>query len=653
MRSWRSKGKHRDPVPARRGAGTEHHGLGGSTRSLRSHSSGSWKAKIKGEGESTRTFGSEDLRIILLRCGHRRGGKDEPGAEKQNMRVDRERDRGSPASHRDKARQWGPERSRGYLNVGSAHSRCSVCNHSKVGQCPQPGGSDSPSTCPATPAAWEGPGPSRGPAPSPVQAAHLEPPPEEGTGDLGGSPEASDAAGDMSSPDGPSFPSSGLLSGGTSPSGDEGFFPFVLERRDSFLGGGPGPEEPEDLALQLQQKEKDLLLAAELGKMLLERNEELRRQLETLSTQHSEREERLQQENHELRRGLAARGAEWEARAVELEGDVEALRAQLGEQRSEQQDSGRERARALGELSEQNLRLSQQLAQASQTEQELQRELDTLRGQCQAQALAGAELRTRLESLQGENQMLQSRRQDLEAQIRGLREEVEKGQGRLQTTHEELLLLKRERREHSLELERARSEAGEALSALRRLQRRVSELEEESRLQDADVSSASLQSELAHSLEEYGQGAVARGDAPIALQQAELQALREEQQRQKELRAHDDPGEALNRALSDRDEAVNKALELSLELKRVSLERDSLSRELLRAISQKVALTQELEAWQDDMQVVIGQQLRSQRQKELSAAASSSTPRRAAPRFSLRLGPGPAGGFLSNLFRRT
>ncbi|XP_073916531.1 BICD family-like cargo adapter 2 isoform X2 [Castor canadensis] len=411
--------------------------------------------------------------------------------------------------------------------------------------------------------------------------------------------------------------------------------------------------------------------------------------------------ERLQQENHELRRGLAARGAEWEARAVELEGDVEALRAQLGEQRSEQQDSGRERARALSELSEQNLRLSQQLAQASQTEQELQRELDALRGQCQAQALAGAELRTRLESLQAENQMLQSRRQDLETQIRGLREEVDKGQGRLQTTHEELLLLRRERKEHSLELERARFEAGEALSALRRLQRRVSELEEESRLQDADVSCASLQSELAHSLDgDQGQDAKACGDAEstlsleakevsssqpsaqeesleppkkraplspaetleekeaevsrlqdeIALQRTELQTLREELQRQKELRAQDDPEETLRSALSDRDEAVNKTLELSLELSRVSLERDSLSRELLRTIRQKVALTQELEAWQDDMQVVIGQQLRSQRQKEMGAAAA---PRRATTRFSLRLGPGQAGGFLSNLFRRT
>ncbi|XP_059271533.1 BICD family-like cargo adapter 2 isoform X2 [Mustela nigripes] len=456
----------------------------------------------------------------------------------------------------------------------------------------------------------------------------------------------------MSSPQGPGF-LSGLLSGGASPSGNEGFFPFVLERRDSFLGGGPGPEEPEDLALQLQQKEKDLLLAAELGKMLLERNEELQRQLETLNTQHSEREERLQQENHELRRGLAVRGAEWEARAVELEGDVEALRAQLGEQRCEQQDSGRERAQALCELSEQNLRLSQQLAQASQTEQELQREVDGLRGQCQAQVLAEAELRTRLESLQGE-------------------------------------------------LERARSEAGEALSALRRLQRRVSELEEESRLQDADVSVASLQSELAQSLDgdqdqkadgcrdapntlspeiqetfshlpsaqeksleppkkraslrpgeilEEKEAEVARLQDEITLQRTEILSLREELRRQKELRTQEDPEEALSGALSDRDEAVNKALELSLELSRVSLERDSLSRELLRTIRQKVALTQELEAWQDDMQVVIGQQLRSQRQKELNTAGSA--PRRAAPRFSLRLGPGSAGGFLSNLFRRT
>lgn len=54
---------------------------------------------------------------------------------------------------------------------------------------------------------------------------------------------------------------------------------------------------------------------------------------------------------------------------------------------------------------------------------------------------------------------------------------------------------------YDLQLERARFEAGEALNTLRRLQRRVSELEEESRLQDAEISGASLQTELAHSLD--------------------------------------------------------------------------------------------------------------------------------------------------------
>lgn len=48
--------------------------------------------------------------------------------------------------------------------------------------------------------------------------------------------------------------------------------------------------------------------------------------------------------------------------------------------------------------------------------------------------------------------MLQSRRQDLEAQTRGLHEEVERGQGRLRAAQEELMLLRREKREQGLEV---------------------------------------------------------------------------------------------------------------------------------------------------------------------------------------------------------
>lgn len=47
--------------------------------------------------------------------------------------------------------------------------------------------------------------------------------------------------------------------------------------------------DPEDVYAQLQQKEKDLILAAELGKALLEKNEELSRQNERLAEEYSQK----------------------------------------------------------------------------------------------------------------------------------------------------------------------------------------------------------------------------------------------------------------------------------------------------------------------------------------------------------------------------
>jgi hypothetical protein len=50
-------------------------------------------------------------------------------------------------------------------------------------------------------------------------------------------------------------------------------------------------EDTTDILTQLQQKERDLLLAAELGKALLERNEELSKRQELLSKDYSARVE--------------------------------------------------------------------------------------------------------------------------------------------------------------------------------------------------------------------------------------------------------------------------------------------------------------------------------------------------------------------------
>ena len=55
-------------------------------------------------------------------------------------------------------------------------------------------------------------------------------------------------------------------------------------------GGGQTEEVPtaDGLYAQLEQKDKDLTLAAELGNVLLEKNEELRRQNEALEEEFAE-----------------------------------------------------------------------------------------------------------------------------------------------------------------------------------------------------------------------------------------------------------------------------------------------------------------------------------------------------------------------------
>lgn len=75
--------------------------------------------------------------------------------------------------------------------------------------------------------------------------------------------------------------------------GDE-FYPFGGERQQTFVGdtaASEGDPEDMDLSVLLQRKEQDLLLAAELGKMLLERNEELEQRFEEQTREHMEAKE--------------------------------------------------------------------------------------------------------------------------------------------------------------------------------------------------------------------------------------------------------------------------------------------------------------------------------------------------------------------------
>ena len=79
-----------------------------------------------------------------------------------------------------------------------------------------------------------------------------------------------------------------------SPSGElgfEDFYPYLMEE-----GGGDGAQEspPDDIEegdvfAQLAQKERDLILAAELGKALLEKNQELTKRNEGVAEEFNQK----------------------------------------------------------------------------------------------------------------------------------------------------------------------------------------------------------------------------------------------------------------------------------------------------------------------------------------------------------------------------
>uniref|UniRef100_A0A670JCT1 BICD family-like cargo adapter 2 n=1 Tax=Podarcis muralis TaxID=64176 RepID=A0A670JCT1_PODMU len=431
--------------------------------------------------------------------------------------------------------------------------------------------------------------------------------------------------------------------------GDE-FYPFGGERQQTFGGdvaAGDGDPEEADLGVLLQRKEQDLLLAAELGKMLLERNEELERRFEELAKEHMETKERLEQEKHELRLHLESRSAEFETRVAELETDLATVRAQLGQKRMEQQDTSRESSQAVLDLSEQNQRLVEQLSQVRGKE-------------TQQEGLAGKSAAP----------TILFRKRDLEKQTHQLREENESIQALVDTLHNNLLLLRNESREKELRVE---VEAEELRASNRRLQHQVKEMKEEIRLHDLDTSVTSIQSEIESSLEdapgapgkapkvgEEGSGGGGHLSSPVCVPGKVSNAKRR-------LLSMCQFGK-LN-SLSRRGQACSliylfvyvsiccliRKGEMELELAKVSLERDSMSQQLLRVIRQKMALSQELEAWQDDIQYIIHQQLLQKHQEETHPIASS--PRSPAegknPPFYRRGTSIPNGTGFFSLFRKS
>lgn len=426
----------------------------------------------------------------------------------------------------------------------------------------------------------------------------------------------------------------------SSPSLDGSFFPFststpssrnrILGRTDSLLASTNGESV----------LEKDLILAAEVGQALLERNEELEGQLEQMKRDM----EALQQEKHTLQRHLEVRDLEAGQRETELQADIASLREQLDQKHNQGRDRRREESEHLTQLSNHNQKLVEQLAEAVSTEHSLRIELRSLKEEMEDTTFSRTISSARLESLQAENRVLQERCSNMDQRLNSAEEDNLRLRTERDGLRDKILDLQANLNEKESELEQQQSELFQLRTMNRNLQQKVQHLGEEASLDETTCFPLSLQNELQQ----------CQAKESILAHSEILQQKEEEIQRLiKELDSNEVELETLREEIKPFRSVPGKptysALEEEIILARQ--ERDTLNQQLLNTIKHKVALSQEVESWQEDMRLVISQQVKQQVQEKEKEDTASPLQRGSRMSKSFRL-PREEGmkSFFSSLF---
>uniref|UniRef100_A0A1Q3FQB0 Uncharacterized protein n=1 Tax=Culex tarsalis TaxID=7177 RepID=A0A1Q3FQB0_CULTA len=172
-----------------------------------------------------------------------------------------------------------------------------------------------------------------------------------------------------------------------------------------------------DVWAQLHQKEADLLLAAELGKALLEKNEELQKQQEKLIDDYSVKLEKLEQDKYILKRQLEITSSENDAVILELQADIKAFKEKLEAQEQIMRAMEREKNLLIEELTAQNTRLSNELKKSNAAELQLSAQLQEIKEQCNRRTLSIQDHVNSLESLKNELRLILEKKNDLENRL--------------------------------------------------------------------------------------------------------------------------------------------------------------------------------------------------------------------------------------------
>ncbi|XP_063929662.1 bicaudal D-related protein homolog isoform X3 [Zophobas morio] len=220
-----------------------------------------------------------------------------------------------------------------------------------------------------------------------------------------------------------------------------------MENRSAI---NPNHTQSEDVWTQLQQKENDLLLAAELGKALLEKNEELKKQHEAVIEDYSKKLEAVEQDRHLLKRKLANKESEFEGRILELQNDITELSNKLASKESILKQWDREKSTLVAELNAQNARLTVQLKEAATVESQLQQQIECLKEECSLGKTNLHEHMNSVEGLRDELDLVSEKNKELERRLHLAAAERDSLANALEEASDRILLLERHAREQDL-----------------------------------------------------------------------------------------------------------------------------------------------------------------------------------------------------------
>lgn len=241
-----------------------------------------------------------------------------------------------------------------------------------------------------------------------------------------------------------------------------------------------------DIWTQLQQKEADILLAAELGKALLEKNQELAKQQEKLIEDYSAKLEGLEQEKHILRQKLALAEDESDQRIIELQADLKELKEKLETQETSIRQAEREKALLIDELTSQNSRLTAQIQEANSVELKLTTQLNQLKEQYNSRNSSLQEHVNSLEAIKDELRVVTEKRIELEKRLQNAQHEKDSLAAALEEASDRIHMLERHAREQETKFKGT-------LQSLDRLQRENNTLTE--RLESDDAFNTTTQSQ--------------------------------------------------------------------------------------------------------------------------------------------------------------